>query len=119
MTDLLTRAIGPKMSVETRFPLTLPRALVDENQLELALLNLVVNARDAMGGVGSIGVSARHTESNGKRFVILEVSDTGEGMDAETLERATEPFFTTKGIGKGTGLRLSMFQAIRRQASAK
>ena len=94
MADLLRRSIGPTIRIETRFPLHLPRALVDGHQLELALLNLVVNARDAMPDGGTITISAREEGQTG--FVCLSVADTGEGMDEATLAHASEPFFASR-----------------------
>jgi len=94
--------------------------LVDPNQLELALLNLAVNARDAMPHGGEMTITAvEQTLNNNPKlqpggFVGLFVGDTGIGMNQETLARATEPFFTTKGIGKGTGLGLATSYAIAR-----
>jgi len=88
----------------------LPKVQVDANQLELAILNLAVNARDAMPDGGLITIAAREeadVDEGGppaNRYVALSVSDTGCGMGAETLKHAQEPFFTTKGVGKGTGL---------------
>jgi signal transduction histidine kinase len=114
MADLLQRSIGPTIRIETRFPLHLPRALVDGHQLELALLNLVVNARDAMPDGGTITISAREEGQAG--FICLSVADTGEGMDEATLAHASEPFFTTKGTGKGTGLGLSMVHGLAEQS---
>jgi PAS domain S-box-containing protein len=113
MADLLQRSIGPTVRIETHFPLRLPPALVDANQLELALLNLVVNARDAMPDGGTITIAGSEGPD---RFVCLSVTDTGEGMDEATLARATEPFFTTKGAGKGTGLGLSMVHGLAEQS---
>ena len=114
MADLLQRSIGPMVRIETHFPLRLPPALVDANQLELALLNLAVNARDAMPDGGTITIAGR--EEGSGRFIRLSVTDTGEGMDETTLARATEPFFTTKGTGKGTGLGLSMVHGLAEQS---
>jgi len=124
MSDLLQRSLGPSVVIETRFPLGLAKVHTDANQLESALLNLVVNARDAMPKGGSIIISA-HEESlppqletllEPGRYICFAVEDKGEGMDKETLSRATEPFFTTKGVGKGTGLGLSMVQGFTEQA---
>ena len=123
MTDLIERSLGPSMEIETRFPLRLDGVTADVNQLEMAVLNLVVNARDAMPGGGSIAIEAReHTVGEDGdnllavgRYVILGVRDSGAGMDAETLARAAEPFFTTKGVGKGTGLGLSVVHGIAEQ----
>jgi PAS domain S-box-containing protein len=126
MADLLQRSIGPTLQVETRFPLHLAPALVDANQLELALLNLVVNARDAMPDGGTITIGARQAtgpESPGGTlsgdYICLFVSDTGQGMDEETVTRAVEPFFTTKGVGKGTGLGLSMIHGLAEQSGGR
>ena len=131
MAELLRRSIGPSVRIETRFPLGLPRARVDANQLELALLNLAVNARDAMPDGGTITIAARE-ETVGPsddeadagsfrpgRYFCLSVSDSGTGMDEETLARATEPFFTTKGVGKGTGLGLAMVHGLAAQSGGK
>ena len=122
MTELLQRSLGSTVTLETRFPLALPPVLGDANQLELALLNLTVNARDAMPDGGEIVISAREQavlagESGLKpgRYLHVRVGDTGMGMDDTTLRRATEPFFTTKGPGKGTGLGLSMVHGLAEQ----
>jgi PAS domain S-box-containing protein len=117
MTELLGRTIGPGIHIRTSFPLLLPPVLADRSQLELALMNLVVNARDAMPDGGDIALSASECDYPGEEgsFVCLSVSDEGEGMDPETLARAVEPFFTTKGVGKGTGLGLSMVQGMVEQ----
>jgi PAS domain S-box-containing protein len=120
MADLLQRTLGPSVTIETRFPIALPPVLTDANQLETALLNLAVNARDAMTDGGPITIAAYAEEVGpGNRlspgnYVCLSVADRGTGMDTETLNRATEPFFTTKGVGKGTGLGLSMVHGRRR-----
>jgi PAS domain S-box-containing protein len=126
MADLLQRSIGPMIRIETRFPLGLPHARVDANQLELALLNLVVNARDAMpeGGVITIAAQERTIDLNDGslalgQYVCLSVTDTGQGMDEGTLTRAMEPFFTTKGVGKGTGLGLSMVHGMAAQSGGR
>ncbi|MDR6951589.1 PAS domain S-box-containing protein [Ancylobacter sp. 3268] len=125
MADLLRRSIGPTIRVETRFPLGLPRAMVDANQLELALLNLVVNGRDAMPEGGTIVISASEAkaETVGEgaegSFLCLTVADNGVGMDETTLARATEPFFTTKGVGKGTGLGLAMVHGLAAQSGGR
>jgi PAS domain S-box-containing protein len=123
MSDLLSRSIDSKIHLERHFPPKLPAALADPNQLELALLNLVVNARDAMPEGGSIIIAAREAQMgdapDAALSVCLSVIDTGEGMDAETLVRATEPFFTTKGIGKGTGLGLPMVHGVAQQSGGR
>jgi PAS domain S-box-containing protein len=126
MTELLQRTIGSAIETTTTFPLTLPPVLSDPNQLESALLNLVVNARDAMPEGGTIFVSARRhslrtsqvPELAEGEYVCLSVKDEGDGMDAETLEKAT-PFFTTKGVGKGTGLGLPMVQGLMAQSGGR
>ncbi len=136
--ELLLRTLGTKVRVEVEaLPAGLWQAFVDPSQLELALLNLGINARDAMSGQGTLRLCARNVgfpefdrrqmasnsadgRSQGKErrgpplvldsgdYVLLTVSDTGSGMDAETLGRAAEPFFTTKPAGKGSGLGLAM-----------
>jgi signal transduction histidine kinase len=123
MSELLERSLGPTVAVDIRMQPDLPEVETDPNQLEAALLNLVLNARDAMHGEGSIVIAAREARNSEQRgvlkpgpYVCLSVSDTGEGMDDETLRRATEPFFTTKGVGKGTGLGLSMVHGIVEQS---
>jgi PAS domain S-box-containing protein len=127
MTDLLQRSIGPMVRIETRFPLGLSLAQVDANQLELALLNLVVNARDAMPDGGTITIAGQEQTIGSNhisglapgRYVCLSVSDTGQGMDEVTLARAMEPFFTTKGVGKGTGMGLSMVHGLAAQSGGR
>jgi nitrogen-specific signal transduction histidine kinase len=118
MTDLIERSIGSQIELRIDLPETLPLALVDANQIELAVLNLVLNARDAMADGGTLQIKADQVESCARseipdgHYVRLAVADTGQGMDAETLSKATDPFFSTKGIGKGTGLGLSMVQGL-------
>jgi CheY-like chemotaxis protein len=123
MTELLTRSLDSKVELELHFPLKLAAVLADANQLELALLNLVVNARDAMPLGGTIVIAAKEARLNEAplvgRYVCLSVTDSGEGMDAETLARAAEPFFTTKGIGKGTGLGLPMVHGVAQQSGGR
>ncbi|MBD8067243.1 PAS domain S-box protein [Devosia sp. PTR5] len=126
MSNLLGRTLGPSILIETRFPLGLPAVLADPNQIDSALLNLAVNARDAMpeGGTLIIGARAAALDNTIGRlpagnYVCLYVEDTGEGMDEATLARAADPFFTTKGIGKGTGMGLSMVQGIAEQSGGR
>ncbi|HEX2585333.1 MAG TPA: PAS domain S-box protein, partial [Steroidobacteraceae bacterium] len=125
MADLLTRSLGEAMQVEIRFPLVLSPANCDANQLELALLNLMINARDAMSACGTIVLTAKEeTISTSEalrpgKYVCISVIDTGVGMDRETLSRAIEPFFTTKGVGKGTGLGLSMVDGMAQQCGGQ
>jgi CheY-like chemotaxis protein/two-component sensor histidine kinase len=116
--DLIERSAGTHIEVRQDLPPDLPLALVDANQIELAVLNLVVNARDAMpdGGVLSIAIDhvkvPKTADLAAGHYVRLVVGDTGHGMDAHTIEKATEPFFSTKGVGKGTGLGLSMVHGL-------
>lgn len=126
MRELLTRTIGPSVKLITAVPTALPRVVVDRNQLELAILNLAVNARDAMPDGGELTISAEIAKLPSfdapsslppGRYVRLRVQDEGAGMDAPTIARATEPFFTTKGIGKGTGLGLSMVHGLAQQSN--
>lgn len=127
MSDMLNRSLGPMMTIEFDIPDDLPSIKADPNQLETALLNLTVNARDAMPSGGVINISARlgttppvmGAKALNGQCVILRVTDTGEGMDPDTLARAREPFFTTKGIGKGTGLGLSMVHGMAEQLGGR
>jgi signal transduction histidine kinase len=131
MKALIERSIGPEINLS--FDLTTKPAvsMIDANQVELALLNLAVNARDAMPGGGDLCIGVDHAANLSAdlpagEFVRIWVSDTGHGMDAATLERAIDPFFSTKELGKGTGLGLSMVHglavqqngALRLQSSA-
>ena len=121
MTTLFDHTLGPSIVLDVDCPASLPPVRVDVNQLEMALLNLVVNARDAMPRGGTIAIAARERAGSPSlalpagRYVRLSVRDQGHGMDATTLARATEPFFTTKGVGKGTGLGLSMVHGLAEQ----
>jgi PAS domain S-box-containing protein len=125
--ELLQSSIGAGVRIETDLPRSLPPILADENQLELALLNLTVNARDASAEGAAIRIEARDQmlKSDNSvglpagRYVCLSIIDRGAGMDAETLARATEPFFTTKGVGKGTGLGLSMVHGMAEQIGGR
>jgi PAS domain S-box-containing protein len=127
MSALLRGYLGPVIDLATRLPDRLPPVLTDANQLESALLNLAVNARDAMGEGGrlTIGAAVRSLGPDNDiglpagDYVSLAVADTGAGMDDETLARATEPFFTTKGVGKGTGLGLSMVHGLAEQSGGR
>jgi PAS domain S-box-containing protein len=128
MLDFIRRTLGPQIDIVLDMAKDLPAAMVDPNQLELALLNLSVNARDAMpeGGRLSIAVSAEEIEEHvsgptsamlaGGRYIVLRIGDTGTGMDEDTLRRAVEPFYSTKGVGKGTGLGLSMVHGLAAQS---
>lgn len=124
MTDLLITTMGPQIRLVIEATDDVPLARADVNQLEMALLNLVVNARDAMpdhGGVVRITVSSQTLAGANPaglapgRYVRLSVADNGSGMDEATLARAIEPFFSTKGIGRGTGLGLSMVHGLALQ----
>jgi PAS domain S-box-containing protein len=126
MTELLERSLGASVMIETRFPLSLPQVQTDPGQLEMALLNLAVNARDAMPEGGLIimatrseTVAAGHPKLEPGSYVCLTVTDTGEGMDQETLARATEPFYTTKEVGKGTGLGLPMVHGMAEESGGQ
>ncbi|TCZ64806.1 ATP-binding protein [Roseicella aquatilis] len=122
--DLLRRSLGPRVALRLALKAGLPPALADANQVELALLNLAVNARDAMPDGGSLTITlellaeeAAPAPADGPPAARLRlgVADTGTGMDAATLARAVEPFFSTKPIGQGTGLGLSMVHGVARQ----
>ncbi|WGM37698.1 PAS domain-containing sensor histidine kinase [Caulobacter sp. NIBR1757] len=125
MADLMQRSVGPMIHLTLRFAPDLPPVRTDANQLETALLNLVVNARDAMPGGGEIVIEASEVHLaaapglEAGDYVRLSVIDTGEGMDEETLSRAREPFYTTKGVGKGTGLGLSMAHGLAEQSGGR
>lgn len=115
MQGMLAASLGVTAEVRIEFPGDLPLAKADPNHLASAILNLVMNARDAMPNGGTITVSADADAD----FLRLRVSDTGEGMDDDVLARASEPFFTTKGIGKGTGLGLSMVHGMAQQSGGR
>jgi CheY-like chemotaxis protein/two-component sensor histidine kinase len=126
MLDLIERSLGPRIEVRVEMAADLPAACVDPNQLEVALLNLAVNARDAMPEGGAISIAAKTADVGSGalglaegRYVRLSVSDDGIGMPPETLARAIEPFFTTKPIGKGTGLGLSMVHGLAAQSGGQ
>jgi CheY-like chemotaxis protein len=121
MTDLVRRSLDPSIDVEISHTEGLPAAKVDPNQLELAILNLAINARDAMPRGGKLTIKAFPCtpQERGRiepgDYVCISVEDSGTGMDRKTLERAVEPFFSTKGVGKGTGLGLSMVHGLAAQ----
>ena len=128
MSELLRRTIGETITVESVLAGGLWKTAVDPNQLENALLNLAVNARDAMPGGGRLTietantyldeayVAANTTDVSSGQFVLIAVSDTGSGMNKEVIERAFDPFFTTKPSGSGTGLGLSMVYGFVKQS---
>ena len=123
MADLISSTTGPQIAVAVNAPDDLPYACADPNQLEMALLNLSVNARDAMPAGGTLSITAaaetvdavHPTKLTPGAYVRLSVADTGMGMDEATRTRAIEPFFSTKGVGKGTGLGLSMAHGLASQ----
>lgn len=123
MGDLVSSSVGPTVQVHLRVDQDLPSALADPNQLELAILNLTVNARDAMPQGGPITILAEEVaigpQSSPKLkpglYIKLSVIDAGCGMDPETLGRAVEPFYSTKEFGRGTGLGLSMVHGLAAQ----
>ena len=123
MVTLLRRGMRSNICIGVRFPASMPLAHTDPSQLETALLNLAVNARDAMPQGGDITIGGRFERVGPGDpdlapgdYICLFVADTGEGMDETTLARAAEPFFTTKGMGKGTGLGLSMVHGLAAQS---
>ncbi|WP_181885611.1 hybrid sensor histidine kinase/response regulator [Trinickia dinghuensis] len=127
MSDLLRRTLGEAISIEAVNAADLWRVSVDANQLESALLNLAVNARDAMPGGGKLTIEtancvldpsyvARFDGLDAGQYVMIAVSDTGSGMTKDVLERAMEPFFTTKEVGHGTGLGLSQIYGFVKQS---
>ena len=127
MRGLLERSIGPSVDLRIELPQDLAPVFTDANQLEIALLNLAVNARDAMPGGGVITIEAANVLVGATSalaltpgaYVRLSVIDQGEGMDERTLARATEPFYTTKGVGKGTGLGLPMVHGLAEQSGGR
>ncbi|PSC05943.1 hybrid sensor histidine kinase/response regulator [Alsobacter soli] len=124
MSDLLRRTLGEGVRVETRLAPELWRTIADVNQLESAVLNLAVNARDAMEGAGRLVIETSNVASNGadgeaRDAVAITVRDTGAGMSSEVLAQAFEPFFTTKGVGKGTGLGLSQVYGFVTQSGGR
>ena len=128
MSELLRRTLGEAVAIETVLAGGLWRTMTDPNQLENALLNLAVNARDAMPGGGKLTIetansyldesyAALHQEAVPGQYVMIAVSDTGTGMSRETIEHVFEPFFTTKEVGQGTGLGLSQVYGFIKQSN--
>jgi CheY-like chemotaxis protein len=123
MRDLITSSVGPSIELKLIAPDDLPAATTDPNQLELAILNLCVNSRDAMPNGGSLTIIAEPVALGPRdmphlrpgAYLRVSVIDTGSGMDSATLGKAVEPFFSTKGLGKGTGLGLSMVHGFTAQ----
>jgi PAS domain S-box-containing protein len=125
MLDFLQHSVGPRILIAVDISPDVQPVKVDVNQLELALMNLAVNARDAMPQGGSLTITCRNDVGSERSvpqalprgdYVRISIADTGEGMTEETLVKAKEPFFTTKGIGKGTGLGLSMVHGFTAQS---
>jgi signal transduction histidine kinase len=117
MTDLLDRTLGERIKVQTELARDACAVEVDRAQLEAALLNIAVNARDAMPDGGELGIATSpHQGPETGRMIAIVVTDTGTGMDEDTLNRAIEPFFTTKTSGKGTGLGLSQVYGFATQS---
>jgi len=127
MADLLDRSLGASIEIVIRHASAIGPVMVDRNQLEMAVLNLAVNARDAMPKGGLLVIDAHEDTLAADnplglapgRYAVLSVIDRGGGMDDATLQRAIEPFFTTKGVGKGTGLGLSMVHGIAEQLGGR
>ncbi|OII58014.1 hybrid sensor histidine kinase/response regulator [Pseudomonas putida] len=129
MEELLRRTIGPSITLTSHFPCQLWPTFIDPPQLESALLNVCINARDAMPAGGVIDIlgdnlqlddqQARALELPAGEYVRLSISDNGKGMSAEVAERAVDPFFTTKPMGQGTGLGLSMTYGFVRQSGGQ
>jgi len=125
MSDLLSRTLGSQIWVTLSVPKRLPMANTDANQIETAILNLAVNARDAMPEGGAITITVQEAKPPKELalplgpYLRLSVQDTGTGMDEKTLARAADPFFTTKGVGKGTGLGLSMVHGLAEQSGGR
>ncbi len=123
--ELTAKAVGERIALTASIAPNLPALFVDPTQLELALLNLVFNARDAMADGGKVLIEGRlarsdETASLGEgSFVCLEVSDNGPGMDADTLAKAFDPYFTTKPVGSGSGIGLSQVLAFARQSGGQ
>jgi CheY-like chemotaxis protein len=127
MTELLHRALGEQVELEGVLSSRLWRAEVDQNQLENAILNLAVNARDAMPGGGKLTLetanvyldanyAAKDAEVIPGQYVMVSVTDTGTGIPKDVLAKVFEPFFTTKELGRGTGLGLSMVYGFAKQS---
>jgi CheY-like chemotaxis protein len=125
MRDLLVRSIGPRVEIGTELHEDVWPALADPTQLEVMLLNLAINARDAMVSGGQIVISTKNVltlpeqlaeELNNGEYVCISVSDDGPGMSPDVLAHAFEPFFTTKAHGKGTGLGLAQLYGFARQS---
>ncbi|WP_300973154.1 histidine kinase famiy protein [Sphingomonas sp. LHG3406-1] len=126
--DVIESSLGKQIELQLNLRRRLPRVMVDPEQLEMALLNILMNARDATLGSGVVTVTTRAITLNGDApsrhlsegtYVALEVSDEGAGMSSDVIDRAIEPFFTTKGQGKGTGLGLAMASGFVQQSRGR
>jgi PAS domain S-box-containing protein len=127
--SMASRALGPHIEITTHFDPSLPSVCIDPSALESALLNLIVNARDAMPDGGTLSISTRRLDAeaialltsprqlNSDAYACISVSDNGTGMSAETMQRAFDPFFTTKPRGRGTGLGLAMVYGFVKQSN--
>jgi signal transduction histidine kinase len=121
MDDLLARSLGHAIELRTELKAGRTAAIADANQLELAILNLAINARDAMPGGGTLTIGTRMESSWGQdlkpgRYLVISVMDTGAGIPPAVMNKVFDPFFTTKSVGKGTGLGLSQVYGIARQS---
>jgi two-component system, cell cycle sensor histidine kinase and response regulator CckA len=116
---MLCRMLGEDIALHTSLEPELPRIRIDPGYLVQIVMNLAVNARDAMPRGGNLTIATRPAERDGKACVMLEIADQGCGMTEEVKSRAFEPFFTTKGIGSGTGLGLSVVHGIVEQAGGR
>jgi PAS domain S-box-containing protein len=117
--EMIGRMVGSPIKVQLQLNATAARVEVDPTQLEMALLNAAVNARDAMPNGGSLNISTSDCDLDGRPAICIEIADTGEGIAAEKLGRVFEPFFTTKEVGKGTGLGLSQIHGFAEQAGGR
>ena len=115
--EMLRRMLGSRINVDLDLAPDLWRIEADPTQLETALLNAAINARDAMPGGGRLTIAASNVEAEG--LVCIALTDTGDGMSAEVVERVFEPFFTTKPVGKGTGLGLSQIHGFAAQTGGR
>ena len=126
MKDMLERSLGPLIHISLEFSSEPRPVLIDTNQFELAILNLAVNARDAMPAGGTLTIATKLKQVGDEtlplapgEYVCVSFSDTGTGMSTETLAHAMEPFYTTKGVGKGTGLGLPMVHGLAAQSGGQ
>ena len=117
--EMVGRMLGSKIALELKLDAADARVEVDATQLETALLNAVVNARDAMSNGGTLTISTSDSEFEGRPALCITIADTGSGIDPTVLSRVFEPFFTTKEVGKGTGLGLSQIHGFAEQADGR